>query len=68
MVLFLFCCHGVVKDKQLIGTDAIRTKVPPSKLMWEITKYIPKSKTKKQRENMVNLVNSSQPKGGHSAT
>ena len=32
-------CLQKVKGKQWPGTDAIRTKVPPSKPKWEITNY-----------------------------
>ena len=44
-----------VKDKQCPGTDAIRTKVLPSKLMWEITKVI----MSKYKENII-MVNQMQ--------
>ena len=45
---------------QRSGTEAIRTKIQPSKPNREITK--------KYREHMVNRVSRYFPKGGHSAT
>ena len=45
---------------QRSGTEAIRTKIQPSKPKWEIT-YITNT------QNMVNRVSSYFPKGGHTA-
>ena len=36
-----------VKDQQLPGTGAIRTKIPPSNLKWEITKITISQNTKR---------------------
>ena len=49
-----------VKDKQLPETDVIRTKVPPSKSKWEITKITI------SQEHTVNRMSSYLPKGGYS--
>ena len=48
-----------MKGKQSLGTDEIRTKVPPSK---------PKSDIKTNSNNMINRISSPLPQGGHSAS
>ena len=45
-IAFLYVL-SIEKDKQGLGTDAIRTKCPPSKPMWEIIKITIRQNTKR---------------------